>query len=465
MSDRTAWIASDEEQVQKLAEEAIAGETGCKVRSFPLKSLLSGDLPRESAGWVLVDLKRPESWRHLPTISKRLSRVSCHDAAKVAMIDRGYPLDCAIEADRIFDGAWCWDSELPSIRRLFDESRTNSKRKSVLYSSGSRQLQAGDKKYVTYTPELFPVFEKIERAAEHDFTVLLVGETGTGKTTFARIVHQLSRRRNERFLTVACGAMPSELMGSELFGHVRGAFTGADRDKGGKFDVAHRGSLLLDEIDVLDIEQQANLLRVIETGEFEPVGSNDTHKTDVRVVAASNQSLEHAIEKQQFRADLFFRLNEVKFEIPPLRERVCDIVPLAVDFISDCCRDKGLNVQQVDPAYFELLKHYNWPGNIRELRNEVRHSALFCCDSVLRPSLLSPDVQSRAEVKRAESYQEMEDFGLSNEVARTEQEAIEEMLEIHGFNRAATARALGISRVTLYNKIRKYQIETKGKSN
>jgi transcriptional regulator with PAS, ATPase and Fis domain len=288
-----------------------------------------------------------------------------------------------------------------------------------------------------------------------------VGETGTGKTTFARLIHELSHRSQKRFLTVACGAMPNELMGSELFGHVRGAFTGADRDKMGKFDVANGGTLLLDEIDVLDLEQQANLLRVIETGEFEPVGSNDTQKVDVRVVGASNQSLEQAISHNKFRADLFFRLNEVKFEIPPLRQRLGDIVPLATEMIEECCRERNLSVTSIHPDYLELLHHYTWPGNIRELRNEVRHSVLFCLDGVLTPNLLSPELLRQAEESMSDSLGETVTCGLSSEVAKTEQEAIEDMLQLHDFNRAATARALGISRVTLYNKIRKYRIRMK----
>ncbi len=212
---------------------------------------------------------------------------------------------------------------------------------------------------------------------------------------------------------------------------------------------------------MLDLEQQANLLRVIETGEFEQVGSNDTKKVDVRVVGASNQSLEQAITHNRFRADLYFRLNEVKFEIPPLRNRLGDIVPLATEMIEECCRERNLTVNSVHPDYLELLRHYAWPGNIRELRNEVRHSVLFCLDGVLTPNLLSPELLSQAQRAMSHSLGETVSTGLSSEVAKTEQEAIEDMLTLHDFNRAATARALGISRVTLYNKIRKYRIRMK----
>jgi DNA-binding NtrC family response regulator len=181
----------------------------------------------------------------------------------------------------------------------------------------------------------------------------------------------------------------------------------------------------------------------------------------VRVVGASNQSLEQAIAQGKFRADLYFRLNEVKFEIPPLRQRLSDIVPLATDFIEQCCKERNLPVNYIHPEYLELLRHYSWPGNIRELRNEVRHSVLFCPDGIIAPSLLSPSILAEAQKQMAASLGETFTCGLSSEVAKTEQDAIEEMLRLHDFNRAAAARALGISRVTLYNKIRKYRIRMK----
>jgi DNA-binding NtrC family response regulator len=461
MSDRIAWIVSDRAPIQEKFDEALSNKCGCEVAVISWASLLSGELPLGNPQWILVDLTQADAWQHLPAVQRRLSKAGSPGTAKIAIIDRGYPLAWANLADRTFAAAMGVHGSVADLPRLLDEAEQLAKVMATRLSSGHRELEIGGRRYFTYTPSLFPIFDKIERAAAHDFTVLLVGETGTGKTTFARLIHELSHRNQKRFLTVACGAMPNELMGSELFGHMRGAFTGADRDKLGKFDVSDGGTLLLDEIDVLDLEQQANLLRVIETGEFEPVGSNDTKKVDVRVVGASNQSLEQAIGHNKFRADLFFRLNEVKFEIPPLRERLGDIVPLAVEMIEECCRERNLTVHSIHPDYLELLRHYAWPGNIRELRNEVRHSVLFCLDGVLAPSLLSPELLSQAQESMTLSLGEDVTCGLSSEVAKTEQEAIEDMLQLHDFNRAATARALGISRVTLYNKIRKYRIRMK----
>jgi len=295
-------------------------------------------------------------------------------------------------------------------------------------------------------------------AAKHDESVLLIGETGTGKTTLAKIIHALSPRAAERLLTVACGALPNELIGSELFGHVKGAFTSAEQTKIGKFDVADGGTILLDEVDLLGFDQQANLLRVLESGEFEPVGSNETHKVDTRVIGASNQSLEKAIAEGKFRPDLFYRLNQVTFHIPPLRKRVRDIVPLSIQFIEECCREKGIEVRGIDPELVESLKHYEWPGNLRELRNEIRRAVIFSRNGVLAADALSPQV-AEAVKKRCETAEHCAaQPGLAREVAQTERETIERMLRRHGFNRSAAARELGISRVTLYNKIHKYGI-------
>ena len=315
-----------------------------------------------------------------------------------------------------------------------------------------KSVQGRSLAYTTRTPSMFDTISHLTRMARHDVTLLLVGETGTGKTTVAKLVHELSSRWSSPLVTVACGAMPPELIESELFGHVRGAFTGADRDKDGKFAAAANGTLLLDEIDVLTFDQQAKLLRVIETGEYEPVGSNDTVHSHARLIAASNRDLQQLMNDQDFRADLFYRLNVLEFRLPPLRERPADIVPLAVGFIQEFCQQHDVVIERVHPDFFAALKSYGWPGNIRELKNHVRRAVLFCQSAELSPN----DLAQQCLASAASSNRQLQTNSLSEQVARSEREILEEALQLHNQNRTKTAAHLGISRVGLYKKMRRF---------
>jgi DNA-binding NtrC family response regulator len=308
--------------------------------------------------------------------------------------------------------------------------------------------------YRTYTREMFETLDHLAKMAAFDVTVLLVGETGTGKTTVARMIHELSGRREEAFLTVACGALPPDLIESELFGHVKGAFTGADRDKLGKFEAAKGGTLLLDEIDVLGPNQQAKLLRVIETGEFEQVGSNDTRTSRARLIAASNVDLKELMDRDEFRADLYYRLSVLEFRIPPLRQRPLDIVSLTLDFVTEFAETHGVTIHRVHPDFLAALKHYTWPGNIRELKNHIRRAVLFCRNGELTPDDLAPNVLRAAETAAHPAAGPAST--LSEKVALSEREILEQALRENGNKRTATAQALGISRVGLYKKMKKY---------
>jgi DNA-binding NtrC family response regulator len=293
--------------------------------------------------------------------------------------------------------------------------------------------------------------------------LLLVGETGTGKTTIARLIHELSPRRQSKLLTVACGAIPRELIESELFGHVKGAFTSADRTKIGKFEAVKSGSLLLDEIDVLSPSQQAKLLRVIESGEFEAVGSNDTRVSEARLIVASNVDIRQLTERNEFRADLYYRLNTLEFHIPPLRNRPRDIVPLALDFVEEFCRTHEVRIRKVHPDFLACLKGYCWPGNVRELKNHIRRAVLFCDSDQLTPNNLAPHfakTTARADQPAsADGIPVVEPKGnLPGRVAACERMILEQTLQENNHSRTATARALGLSRGGLYKKMKRHRM-------
>jgi DNA-binding NtrC family response regulator len=246
-----------------------------------------------------------------------------------------------------------------------------------------KELHGRSRSLITFTPEMFDTMDEIKVAARHNVTVLLIGETGSGKTFLARLIHELSERRDDRFCTVACGALPPDLIESELFGYVKGAFTGADRDREGKFAAAGKGTLLLDEIDVLPMEQQAKLLRVIETGEYEPVGSNETQYSQARLIVASNYNLEELVRNGSFRTDLYYRLNILNFNLLALRHRPWDVEYLVRKFAVEHSRTHNIPLRSIDPSFLEAMRAYQWPGNVREMENVIRRAVLYCQRGIL----------------------------------------------------------------------------------
>uniref|UniRef100_A0A7C2K136 Sigma-54-dependent Fis family transcriptional regulator n=1 Tax=Schlesneria paludicola TaxID=360056 RepID=A0A7C2K136_9PLAN len=318
-----------------------------------------------------------------------------------------------------------------------------------------KQVEAGGIGLITYCQEFFPTIEDLLRVAHRDVTILLIGETGTGKTTLARFIHNRSPRRDRGFQHLACGGLPGDLIESELFGHTRGAFTGAERNKIGRFQAAGRGTLLLDEIDVLDLKQQVKLLRVIETGEYELVGSTETRQSEARLIVASNVELEELTARAEFRSDLYYRLNTLEFRLPALRERSLDIIPLAMQFIDESCAEHGIVIEAVSREFLSRLKRYHWPGNLRELRNHIRRAVLFAESRELTVRDLSPRLLEAVSDSEPSARQRIDGASIAEQVARSEREILEHALEANGQNRTRTARALGLSRVGLYKKLKR----------
>lgn len=321
-------------------------------------------------------------------------------------------------------------------------------------------------RYRTRTPALRQMLERLDVAARHDVTILLIGETGSGKTHLARLIHESSERRKEPFLTVACGALPRDLIESELFGHVKGAFTSAHADKQGKFVAAGRGTILLDEIDALSPEQQVKLLRVVERGLFEPVGSNETMQVEARIIAASNLELQPLVEQGRFRPDLYYRLNTRTFSIPPLRQRLPDVEPLVRYFVHLHAASHKIDVVNITDEFVDRLVSYPWPGNVREMENAIRSAVIYCKDGELSVDTLPPNIIAGAAgpgndpaVRAIQAASRATSLG--NRIEVTEKDIIQQALLSNGFSRTRTANQLGISRVTLYNKMKKYDMMPK----
>lgn len=361
-------------------------------------------------------------------------------ASRLAALDRHVSrrLHWPIEADK-----------LTTLVRELDRSRQ------FRFAEDGNLEETLSRRLLTLTPSLLPLADRIALAACHDVTVLINGETGTGKTYLAKLMHDYSPRRAHRFMAIPCGAISANLIESEFFGHTKGAFTGADRTKIGKFAAVGEGTLLLDEIDTLALEQQATLLRVIETGEFEPVGSTETQHCQARLVVASNIDLEKAVALGKFRADLYFRLNVMSFHLPPLRERISDIEPLARGMAVRFVRKFNKDIFDIQPEALAALESFAWPGNLRQLENVIQHAVLMCNSNELQLRHLPAAVQE-ANAPEFDDEPAMLGDSLHQQRDHAERGVIHRALVTSGFNRTRAADALGISRVTLYKKMKKY---------
>ncbi|MDP6446996.1 MAG: sigma-54 dependent transcriptional regulator, partial [Pirellulaceae bacterium] len=403
---------------------------------------------------VFIDLRMDSVDQSPVPLLQHLSRRRGNRIPVIAIAERGYGREWAGLADSAVHGHLEAPIQASQVTKIAADRQVLHSFQAPPLPAHPRAVETSSISFRTYTSDMYAMLDQLVMMASHDVTLLLIGETGTGKSTIARMIHELSPRRNEMFLTVASGALPPDLIESELFGHVKGAFTSADRTKMGKFEAAHSGSLLLDEIDTLHPDQQAKLLRVIETGEFEPVGSNETIQSRTRLIVASNVDLHERMEQGEFRPDLYYRLNVLEFYIPPLRERPADVVPLTLSFVHEFCSQHNIQIRRIHPEFLIVLKRHTWPGNIRELKNHVRRAVLFCRTGELTPNDLALNLLKHDSDQPANGT--MLGSTLSEKVARTEREILEEALKAHDSNRTATARALGISRVGLYKKMKKY---------
>jgi DNA-binding NtrC family response regulator len=328
-------------------------------------------------------------------------------------------------------------------------------------------LRFGLENIVGHDYKMLKIFDLVGAVADSRTTVLVTGESGTGKSLLARAIHHRSPRRDKPFIEIACGSLPETLLESELFGHVKGSFTGAVADKIGRFLAADGGTLFLDEINSASPAMQVKLLRVLQERQFEPVGSTETRQVDVRVILATNVDLQQLVAEQKFRQDLYYRVNVVSIRMPNLRERLGDITLLANHFLRQFCKETSREIVGFGESAISAMARYNWPGNVRELENAVERAVVLC----RRPQIDVEDLpesiqffQPQGSGMRVQgSTERPEDFGtpMSLEAALEgpERRIIEAALKRNGWNRQLTAAELDINRTTLYKKMRKYRLD------
>ncbi len=308
------------------------------------------------------------------------------------------------------------------------------------------------------SPQMRDVFRTIEKVARSNATVLVLGETGVGKELVAEALHRNSSRADRPFVKMNCAALHESLLESELFGHERGAFTGADRQRIGRFELANEGTLFLDEIGNMAPSTQAKVLRVLQEREFERLGGSRTVKVDVRLVAATNKDLEEAIKRGEFREDLYYRLNVVSVSVPPLRERKEDIIPLASHFIDRFAKELKKDVRGLEPAAVRALKRHTWPGNIRELENTVERAVLMAESRFLQEDDLNLGASGRSPADNVASLNlRLPPTGIA--LDELERQAILEALRISNWVQKDAAKFLGISSRVMNYKVAKYEIK------
>lgn len=424
--------------LQNAGYEVIEAADGLFV-----KSLLAGPAPDVT----LLDLKLPDAdgLDLLPQIKK------AWPGSEVIVLTGHATIDAAVTATKL--GAYDFHTKpfepkalLLCIERAIEHKtltdETSSLRQALATMSGGTSP-------IFQSQRMKQVVRTVERVAPSDVSILITGESGTGKEVIADLIHTLSPRAKAPFIKINCAALPRELIESELFGSVKGAFTGAQADREGLFRQADGGTLLLDELAEMPVDTQTKLLRVLQEREYRPVGGRQSFKTDVRIVASTNLEVDVAIRAGKLREDLYYRISAITLDLPPLRERSDDIVPLALNFLKRFASQAGRNITGFTPEASEVLKGFDWPGNVRQLQNEIQRAVLMTDGLLVDVSDLS--------ISQPPRESDPDDVSLTL-LEGMERQTIVQMLKETSGNKLETAKRLGIGRQTLYNKIRAYKI-------
>jgi DNA-binding NtrC family response regulator len=440
-------IVDDEEGIRSLLVTVLkkgSYETLEAPDALALKEAFSGPIPDV----VLLDLKLPDAdgFELLPMIKKEWPQ------SEVIVLTGHATLDAAVMATKL--GAYDFQKKpfdhkslLLSVERALEHKHLTEQASSLRQALST---MSGGASPIFQSQAIKAIVRTVERIAPSDVSVLITGESGSGKEVIADLIHALSPRSKGPFVKINCAALPRELIESELFGAVKGAFTGAQADREGLFLQANEGTLLLDEIAEMPVDTQTKLLRVLQEKEFRPVGGRTSYKSDCRVIAATNMPVEEAIRDGKLREDLFYRISAISVHLPPLRERREDVLPLATSFLKKFAAQAGRSITGFSSGAAEVLRKYDWPGNVRQLQNEVQHAVLMTEGQFI-------DVQDLSIRHAVDAAVDDEKLTLLEGLERN---TIVQLLKQTNGNKQETARRLGVSRQTLYNKMKAYGIET-----
>jgi DNA-binding NtrC family response regulator len=453
MSVARVLIADDQPEVLK-ALSFICSAEGYETVTVNSPAAVLAKLGKEDFDLVLIDMNYRQDIATGREGLDLLTQIGGIDSSIPVVVMTAYAsIQLAVEAIRLGAKDFLqkpWENErLLSILRTQFALRDALRGKERLEAENSalRSSQVPLAGFVATSPAMQQVREMVEQVAPSDANVMITGENGTGKGVVARMLHQASLRSAQLLITVNMGGLPDGVFESEMFGHVKGAFTDARADRAGRFELADNGTLFLDEIANLTATQQAKLLRVLETGEFERVGSSKTRRADVRIVTATNADLQKEIETGKFREDLFFRLNTIQIHLPPLRERTEDIPILAGEFLTELIQRYRKQIQGFHPDAITALKTYAWPGNVRELRHVMERAVLLTRSDLIQTS----DLGIRGAPAKAPPLEEMN-------LEAAELFLINRALARHNGNALLAAKDLGLSRSAFYRRLQKFGV-------
>jgi len=444
MSNRTSILIVDDERMVRESLTKWFLEDGYHVGAAEDASAAIRQLQAQLWDIILLDIKMPGM--DGMELQQRIREVD--PLAAVIFITAHGSVDTAVQA--LKSGAFDYVTKPVDPDYLSHLIRNAVKQRAMMQENVKLREQIAEMprldEIIGESPSMEKVFQLIETVARTDTTVMIRGESGTGKELIARAIHSNSERRYLPIVTINCGAVPEGVLGSELFGYERGAFTGAWYRRKGKLELADQGTLFLDEIGNVGMKPQMDLLRALETKQFTRVGGNENVKVDFRIICATNKDLEKAIQENTFREDLYYRLNAFTIVVPPLRERKSDIPLLVNYFVRKYARAMAKSVASISPEAMDVLVRYNWPGNVRELGNAIERAMVVGRP----PSILPEDLPFRLSEKN--------NMPRSGSLAAVEKLHIAQVLAQNNWNISRSAEILEIDRVTLYNKIHRYNL-------